>query len=180
MVIVPVLESTTTTSTHQTMENRANNKTHSHLRLHISKQIVLLVFTAILLCGSFVVSRNSSTVQAANPGPGNACSWYRVQWGDTLTRISVSHHTTIWTLAHVNNIRNINLIFVGQQLCIPYFVSSGSQGNSGGILPNGIVRWYDYSALQWSTRDQVVSMLHQVAVRYGLPSNLLLARRNDR
>ena len=175
MVIVPMQERTTTTSTHQTAENCSNDKIHR--RLPISKQVVLLVFTAILLFGSFVVSHNSQSAQAANPGPGNACSWYRVSWGDTLTRIAIRYHTTIWTLARVNNIWNVNLIFVGQELCIPHSANggSGNSGGSSGVLPNGVVRWYAYSALQWSNRNQVVSLLHQAAARYGLPSNLLLA-----
>lgn len=177
MVIVPVQERITTTSTHQTMGNCPDDTTRRNLRLPISKQVVLLVFTAILLFGSSLVSHNSPSAQAANPGPGNACSWYRVQWGDTLTRIAVRYHTTVSTLAHVNNIWNVNLIFVGQQLCIPHHVGggSGNPGGSSGLLSNGVVRWYDYNALQWSNRDQVISLLHQVAARYGLPSNLLLA-----
>src|SRR5579884_1034565 len=150
MVIVPMQERTTTPSTHQTTENCPNDKIHR--KLPISRQVVLLVFTAILLFGSFVVSHNSQSAQAANPGPGNACSWYRVSWGDTLTRIAIRYHTTIWTLAHVNNIWNVNLIFVGQELCIPHSVNggSGNSGGSSGVLPNGVVRWYAYSALQWS------------------------------
>ena len=35
--------------------------------------------------------------------------------------------------------------------------------------------WYDYSALDWSTRAQVQSLLHGAAADFGLPANLLLA-----
>ena len=35
--------------------------------------------------------------------------------------------------------------------------------------------WYAYNALDWSSRYQVSSILHQVAYRYGLPANLLMA-----
>lgn len=148
-------------------------------RFYMSKQIVFLVLTALLLFGSFVVSYNQYFAHAANPGPGKSCSWYRVQWGNTLSGIARGHGTTISTLARVNNIWNVNLIFAGQTLCIPYSLNTG-WGNPGvysysGLLPNGYVRWYDYATLQWSTRPQVAAMLHQAAAIYGLPSNLLLA-----
>ncbi len=147
------------------------------LRLHLSKQVVLLLFTAVLLFGSIIVSSGQPNALAANPGAGNGCSWYRIQRGDTLTKIAWRYHTTIWTLARVNYIWNVNLIIVGHELCIPYRLGSGSGSGrtASGILANGVVRWYAYNALQWSTRPQVVSLLHRAASIYHLPSNLLLA-----
>lgn len=44
---------------------------------------------------------------------------YVVQPGDTLYRISVRFGVSMWTLAQVNGIYNINLIFAGQTLVIP-------------------------------------------------------------
>jgi Transglycosylase SLT domain/LysM domain len=155
------------------------NEIHCNPRLHshISKQLVLLALTAIMLLGSFVVAYNQRNVYAANPGPGNACAWHTVHRGETLSRIASSNHTTIWRLAQINYIRDVNLVFVGQRLCIPYRLAGGFSGSSGlsGVLYNGAVRWYDYNALQWSTRGQVAAMLHWAADRYGLPANLLLA-----
>ena len=174
MIIVPAQERTTTTSTQQTMRNRRKDSPKRRLPLpsHVYKHIVLLVFTAFLLFGSFVVFHNQQDAHAANPGTGNGCYWYRVHWGDTLSSIAARNHTTVGRLAQVNNIWNINLIFVGQELCIPYSLS-GSTGS--GLLSNGVVRWYAYYALQWSTRGQVAALLRQAAFRYGLPANLLLA-----
>jgi hypothetical protein len=138
---------------------------------------VLLIFTAVLLFGSIIFSNGQPAAHAANPGAGNGCSWYRIQRGDTLTRIAARYHTNIWTLAQINYIRNVNLIIVGHELCIPYRLGSGSGSGrtSSGISPNGTVRWYAYNALQWSTRPEVVSLLHRAASIYHLPSNLLLA-----
>ncbi len=44
---------------------------------------------------------------------------YVVQPGDTLYRISVRFGVSMWTLAQVNGIYNVNLIFAGQTLLIP-------------------------------------------------------------
>src|SRR5712692_8784085 len=134
MTIASVQEYTTTTSTLLTTRSRRKNKLNHFLQANVYKHVVLLVFTALLLFSSVVLSNSQPAVQAANPGAGNACSWYRVHWGDTLTGIAWRYRSNIWTLARVNYIRNVNLIFVGQALCIPYRLGSGNGGwrNSGG------------------------------------------------
>src|SRR5438270_13784248 len=178
MTIVSVQEYTTTTSTIPTTTNRRKNKLNHFLQANVYKHVVLLVFTALLLFSSVVLSNSQPAVQAANPGAGNVCSWYKVHWGDTLTGIAWRYRSTIWTLARVNYIRNVNLIFVGQELCIPYRRSGGSglgNGSGRGLQSNGRVLWYDYAALDWSSRGQVASMLRTVAHNYGLPVNLVMA-----
>lgn len=44
---------------------------------------------------------------------------YVVQPGDRLSRIAQRFGVNMWTLAQVNNIYNVNLIYVGQVLIIP-------------------------------------------------------------
>jgi Transglycosylase SLT domain/LysM domain len=178
MIIAPVQDSTTTSLKSQTAESRGKNRISGFLSSTVYKHLVLLVFTALLLFSTLAISANRLAVQAANAG--NACAWYRVHWGDTLSGIAWRYHNTAWTLGRVNNIRNINLIFVGQALCIPYNSGNNSwrgagSGGTGGLLSNGVVPWYDYRALDWSSRSEVSSLLRQAAYRYGLPANLLLA-----
>jgi len=155
------------------------NSIHQYLRQHprTFKQLVLVAFTAIMLLASLVMAYNQRNAYAANPGQGNACAWHTVHSGDTLGRIASSNHIAIWRLARVNYISNVNLIYVGQHICIPYPVGADYIGNyvASGLMHNGTVRWYDYKALQWSTRGQVIALLHQAAKQYGLPINLLLA-----
>ncbi len=179
MITVPVQERTTTTSTNSLIRNSRKDGVRTYLRSHLYKHVVLVICTAVLLFGSVVVSlEQQAAVHAANPGPGNGCSWYTVRWGDTLSRIAGSYRSNIWTLAQVNYIKNMNLIFVGQRLCIPYSLNGrnpGNPGGSSGLTANGSVRWYDYSSLQWSTQGQVASLLRRAAATYGLPANLVLA-----
>ncbi len=154
------------------------------IKPYIYKHIVLIICTVVLLFGSLIVTQNERAAQAAHPGYGNACSWYTIRFGDTLANVAGSYHTNSWTLARANGIANINLIFAGQRLCIPYTVrgeqgGQGGQGYSGGggngVVGNGSVRWYAYGALEWSTRGQVVAQLHQIALNYGLPPKLVMA-----
>jgi LysM repeat protein len=44
---------------------------------------------------------------------------YVVQPGDRLNRIAQRYGVNMWVLAQVNNIWNVNLIYVGQRLVIP-------------------------------------------------------------
>jgi hypothetical protein len=154
-------------------------RTYYHPLSPACQRAILSVLTIILFLGSIVVSQYQSNIYAANPGYGNTCSWYRIQNGDTLTGIARNYHTSIQTLVIANNISNPNLIITGQQLCIPsasYQVSYSSvSAPSSGFMSNNTVRWYDYNALQTSTRDQVTALLRQAAAQYGLPANLLLA-----
>lgn len=144
-------------------------------RFHLFQHGVLILLAAFLLFGSVIITNNRPAAHAANPGPGNGCNWYHVNRGDTLGRIAWRYHTNIWTLARVNNIWNVNLIYVGQNICIPYRLHGGGGSTSSGLLPNGVVRWYDYNALEWSSRSQVTAMLRRAAANYHLPANLLLA-----
>jgi LysM repeat protein len=153
--------------------NYQGGRATARVRPLIPRQAILLVCTMLLLFSSLVVSRDQKTAQAANPGAGNVCSWYTVHWGDTLTNIAARYHMSIWTLAQVNAIPNVNLIFVNQRLCIP--VKGGGSRSASGITASGYVNWYDYNALDWSNRSQVNALLHRAAAIYGLPANLLLA-----
>ncbi len=162
-----------------------HDRTISSNRIKFYQNMFLIICTVLLLCGSMLVSQFQAARAATSPGAGNACKWYTVRGGDTLSAIAWSYHTTIWVLAQVNHIANVNLIFVNQQLCIPYRVNGSSSGGSSGggsntstssgLYPNGTVRWYAYDALQWSTQGEVVYQLKLIAARYHLPLNLLLA-----
>ena len=177
MGFIPMQKPDSTRSRRQTIDQRGTRKTYrgSGLPSHSYKQTVLLILTALMALGSIVVSHNQQAAFAANPGSGCGCAWYVVQRGDTLSGIAWSNNATTWQLARVNNIRNVNSIFIGQRLCIPYLMQGVRARQASGLLANGTVRWYAYNALQGSTRGQVVSMLRQVAARYRLPANLLLA-----
>jgi LysM repeat protein len=50
----------------------------------------------------------------------SACRWnHTVIMGDNLYRISLHYEVSMYTIAEANHILNLNLIFVGQVLCIP-------------------------------------------------------------
>jgi LysM repeat protein len=139
-----------------------------------------LFLAALLFLGSLVMGYpQSNAYAAAIPGPGNACHWYTIRPGDTLSGIAARTKANVWTLARVNYIANINLIFAHQDLCIPYRVNqscnAGCQGSYSGLQSSGVVRWYAYNALEQSTPEQVVALLRQAAAYYHLPASLLLA-----
>lgn len=133
-------------------------------------KLTLALLSILLLCASLgAYSLHNSLLGGRNVA--DSCNWYTVENGDTLSDIAWHYHITTSRLARANPIRNMNLIFVGQRLCIP---RSGRSGVSG-ITNHGVVRWYAYNALSWSNRPQVRRLLYQTAARHHLPSKLLLA-----
>lgn len=136
-------------------------------------KLALTLLSTLLLCGGLAIYSIRATLLAANSGLDNTCNWYIVRPGDNLTRIAWQYHTTIATLAHANQIPNINLIFVDQRICVP--LSSQANAPAGGIHANGTIPWYNYRALSWSNRSQVRNLLYKVAAIHHLPPRLLLA-----
>ncbi len=53
------------------------------------------------------------------PPAGETCTWYTVQRGDTLTKIAARYGTSVQAIAQRNGLRNVNLIYVAQRLCVP-------------------------------------------------------------
>jgi LysM repeat protein len=55
------------------------------------------------------------------PPPGPTCrTKYTVKRGDTLAGIANRYGVSVWKLAQNNGIKNINRIYTGQRLCIPW------------------------------------------------------------
>lgn len=64
---------------------------------------------------------------------------YVVKAGDTLSQIALNYNTNISTLASINNISNINFIYVGQILTIP--ISYHDTSHSIYIVKSGDTLW---------------------------------------
>lgn len=65
---------------------------------------------------------NENDVQNVSGGLYNGpCFIYIVQEGDCLSVLAARYHTTVQTLVELNNIKNPDLIYVGQKLLIPYY-----------------------------------------------------------
>jgi LysM repeat protein len=56
----------------------------------------------------------------APPPPQPYCRyWHTVTYGDNLSRIGAWYGVSPWAIAQANHIYNLNLVYVGQSLCIP-------------------------------------------------------------
>ncbi len=89
--------------------------------------LVLAVLFSVLAA---VPAGAQSTQPAATQSASTQSSFvYMVVRGDTLAKIAIRNHTTIWVLLRANAaIRNPNLIYVGQRLVIP--VSGGGSSTT--------------------------------------------------
>jgi LysM repeat protein len=80
-----------------------------------------LFLSIALFCLTFAPLATAQPVKAVAVNQEAAASYpvYTVQRGDTLYSIARCYNTTVAILAQINNIRNPNLIYVGQRLKIP-------------------------------------------------------------
>ncbi|MDP4104751.1 MAG: LysM peptidoglycan-binding domain-containing protein, partial [Bacillota bacterium] len=63
------------------------------------------------------VGDSGTVLTVSTPAPTvTTPSTYKVQTGDTLSYIAYKYHTTVRTLAALNNIKNVNFIMAGQVL----------------------------------------------------------------
>lgn len=72
---------------------------------------------------------------------------YTVKSGDTLSKIAQKHNTTVAAIAKLNNIRNINIISVGQKLEIPDNVNYTKIGKALTACLSAIENLDEYKAL---------------------------------
>ncbi|HEX8032950.1 MAG TPA: LysM peptidoglycan-binding domain-containing protein, partial [Ktedonobacterales bacterium] len=89
----------------------------------------LLANILILLVTGIAVLPHVVPVDAAA-----ACKWHTVVPGDTLGNLGYANHTNALALARANHIQNPDLIYVGQQLCIP--MTGWAQARNAPAVPS--------------------------------------------
>jgi soluble lytic murein transglycosylase-like protein len=121
-------------------------------RQALRRWIVGLVLATTVLGSATIAWHARSSAEAA-------CPSYVIRWGDTLARIAERYHTTISALARLNGIRNVNLIYAGQTICVG----------------TGAVTAATSDPLEWSTPAEVRALLLRAADQHRLPRDLVLA-----
>lgn len=88
-----------------------------------------------------ILSGNNITNNITNNSDSSNFS-YIIKSGDTLSGIAAKYNTTTNTLAAINNITNVNKIYAGQKILIPYSNSTVYTIKSGDTL-SGIAAKYN-------------------------------------
>ncbi len=127
-----------------------------------TRHIIILLTLVILLLGSALGGRLLGVFAQSPCAKGDAS--YSVRFGDTLSAIAMRYRTTWQRLASYNHIANADLIFPGQQVCIPGKASRGGTGGSGS--PGG-------------SRQDFVSLARQDALNVGFSPNVFVRQINQ-
>ncbi len=90
------------------------------------------MYRRLALCSLMALLFGNVAVALAAP---TADIVYVVQPGDTLTGIAARFGVSLMAVAQANNIKDFNLIFVGQRLTIPGDTGGGNGGSSAGSGP---------------------------------------------
>ena len=69
--------------------------------------------------GALVRERADGLLNCIVEGKSYVCGLYTVVKGDNLTKIANKYETEVELIAKINGIKNINLIEIGQRLCVP-------------------------------------------------------------
>ena len=95
-------------------------------KLAIALRYRLLITACIVVAGVGAFATLPILTSAAAPND-NCQANYTVVWGDTLSNIGARYGVSYMQIAQTNGIDNPDLIYAGQNLCIP----NNSQGTSG-------------------------------------------------
>ena len=102
------------------------------------------------------------------------CKWYRVQPGDTLWKLSKRNNVSVSQLASSNHIQNINLIFVGQQMCIPMMPMASS--NKPAPAPASQPPVYSAPSNVRAFINYTLPYARQASKQTGWPVSVILAQ----
>ena len=95
-------------------------------QIDVNKGLFILNTTDIINSGGYNWIRTDSLIDNSN--------YYIVKKGDTLTKIAKMYNTTVNELVRLNNIKNKNLIYIGQKILLPnnsiYFPKYNGKSNS--------------------------------------------------
>ena len=92
--------------------------TLSELAIEYNTTVERLVELNNIANPNLIYAGDTLIVPTSDPS-SNITQIYVVQYGDTLSKIAREYGTTVATLASINNIQNVNLIYVGQIIKIP-------------------------------------------------------------
>lgn len=94
------------------------------------EEILILSLKKIIVTSSALMGTILTGVTLAS-----ANTTYTVQSGDTLSKIAENYDTTVNSIANLNNIKNVNLIYVGDQLEIADSATQATSTNTAAIAP---------------------------------------------
>jgi surface antigen len=139
---------------------------HRAARIAIAQASVLAILGLLLVGGIAGTQLFGAFAQSACSSGDHA---YTVVSGDTLSAIAARYGTSWERLQSYNHIRNPNLIYVDQIVCIPGHGSSStasngsSNGNNYGSVARGSYNDFPYGQCTWWA-DQRFEQLHGLYV----------------
>lgn len=125
----------------------------------------------IVSLNTFITNRNliypgqQLTIKTPAGTSENSNSIYIVKSGDTLSRIALNYNTTVNRLVQLNNIKNRNLIYPGQQIIVDSEESIVNIPNSCGKIIYKIQRGDTLSqlAIKYRSTVQEIATLNNIA-----------------
>ena len=123
----------------------------------------------LLVAGVSILPRIAGAEAAAG------CRWYTVKPGDTLGNLGWTYHSTALKLAAANQIKNPDLIYVGQQLCIPITADGAAPSAPKAPAKSSPPHFGSATGVK-SFINFVLPYARSAAQQTGWPTSLILAQ----
>lgn len=111
----------------------ATDPSYARSLINLVQTYNLTQLDAVALSGRVVTNKSTDNSTATTDANANTSAttntnnnYYTVQRGDTLSGIANTFSTTVNTLARLNNLQNVNRIYIGQQLLVRQTATSSS------------------------------------------------------
>ncbi|WP_242364070.1 LysM peptidoglycan-binding domain-containing protein [Limosilactobacillus antri] len=98
------------------LDGYATDPNYAYSLQNLIRTYNLTQLDAVAFSGKVVVNKQQNDNSSSSFS--NSTNYYTVQNGDTLSGIANQFSTTVNTLAHLNDIQNVNQIYVGQRLLV--------------------------------------------------------------
>lgn len=126
----------------------------------------------------FIAAGAMATATIAHTTQASADSVVTVQAGQTLSSIATANNASISTIASANNIKNINMIFVGQRLTIPNKTTTQTNTNNTSSNNTSTNNNNNNSTSNGTYTVKSGDTLWRIAVNNGLKLGELISKNN--
>jgi hypothetical protein len=144
------------------------------------RKLRLLVPVSVIVAAVLLLMAPAGALAAPSYGHGGGhgennggCEeWYKVRCGDTLADIAWKYGTSVWELAEINDIENVNLIYRGQTLCVDS-ANGGWNGDNGGWKGHEKGGWHDDENGGFQYTVRCGDTIGDIAWKFGVNSTHL-------
>lgn len=145
------------------LDGYATDPSYAYSLQNLIRTYNLTQLDSVAFSGKVVVNKQPNDNSSSSFA--NSTNYYTVQSGDTLSGIANQFSTTVYTLAHLNDIQNVNQIYIGQRLLVRQTTSQPA--NPSQPIVNNNPQTSGQSSYTVKSGDTLSGIANQFGVNYA-------------